>query len=305
MECIFVTISLIITSVLFWIAYELYYKIKSHRQNKKYVDIIYKSNINKSTSDNEIPGSWEFVTLEAYLKFYKIIKPTKEEVCKIIGKISDEKFSTLKENEIADIYHRLYFAIKTKPKSVQEHFWELQIPEEYRSSIDFEQSEYSNKKYFYLCDLEKDYCGDEQKLELYKQELLKGNLDYLSLLIASICRELGGVYRSEYIDKRAELFKKSLPVTKAMTVYKYFVGFEYADIGKINFENTEDQIRRISQEVKDAVWRRAKGKCENCGSQINLEFDHIIPFSKGGSNTYRNVQLLCEKCNREKSNKIG
>lgn len=37
----------------------------------------------------------------------------------------------------------------------------------------------------------------------------------------------------------------------------------------------------------------------------NLEFDHIIPHSKGGANTYRNIQLLCEPCNRSKSAKIG
>ena len=63
--------------------------------------------------------------------------------------------------------------------------------------------------------------------------------------------------------------------------------------------------RRISQEVKDAVWNRDGGKCVQCGSNENLEFDHIIPFSKGGANTYRNLQLLCESCNRSKSDKIG
>lgn len=61
----------------------------------------------------------------------------------------------------------------------------------------------------------------------------------------------------------------------------------------------------IPQKVKDEVWRRDGGRCVLCGSQENLEFDHIIPLSKGGSNTVRNIQLLCQKCNREKSNKIG
>ncbi|MGG5505071.1 HNH endonuclease [Myroides odoratimimus] len=45
--------------------------------------------------------------------------------------------------------------------------------------------------------------------------------------------------------------------------------------------------------------------CVKCGSKNRLEFDHIIPYSEGGSNTYRNIQLLCENCNRVKSNKIG
>lgn len=63
--------------------------------------------------------------------------------------------------------------------------------------------------------------------------------------------------------------------------------------------------RSISQEVKDLVWRRDQGRCAKCGSNQRLEFDHIVPFSKGGSSTYRNIQLLCEACNREKSGLIG
>lgn len=63
--------------------------------------------------------------------------------------------------------------------------------------------------------------------------------------------------------------------------------------------------RHISQEVKDLVWRRDQGRCVECGSNEHLEFDHIIPFAKGGANTYRNVQLLCEPCNRGKADRIG
>jgi len=61
----------------------------------------------------------------------------------------------------------------------------------------------------------------------------------------------------------------------------------------------------ISQSVKDKVWRRDGGKCVECGSNERIEFDHIIPFSKGGTDTYRNLQILCERCNRSKSNNIG
>ena len=62
---------------------------------------------------------------------------------------------------------------------------------------------------------------------------------------------------------------------------------------------------RISDEIKIAVWRRDGGVCVSCGSRSNLEYDHIIPVSRGGSNTLRNIELLCEQCNRKKSNKIG
>ena len=69
--------------------------------------------------------------------------------------------------------------------------------------------------------------------------------------------------------------------------------------------NKKKVSRHISQSTKDKVWNRDNGKCVQCGSKEKLEFDHIIPHSKGGANTYRNIQLLCEPCNREKSAKIG
>ncbi len=60
----------------------------------------------------------------------------------------------------------------------------------------------------------------------------------------------------------------------------------------------------IPKKVKQEVWQRDGGKCVECSSKENLEYDHIIPISKGGSNTARNIQLLCESCNRKKSGKI-
>jgi hypothetical protein len=68
----------------------------------------------------------------------------------------------------------------------------------------------------------------------------------------------------------------------------------------------EDPFKRLAipQDVKDAVWRRDEGRCARCGSRERLEFDHIIPVSRGGSNTARNIELLCERCNREKGANI-
>jgi 5-methylcytosine-specific restriction endonuclease McrA len=56
----------------------------------------------------------------------------------------------------------------------------------------------------------------------------------------------------------------------------------------------------IPESVRIFVWHRDGGKCVRCGSNERLEFDHIIPLTEGGSNTERNLRLLCETCNRKK-----
>jgi hypothetical protein len=56
----------------------------------------------------------------------------------------------------------------------------------------------------------------------------------------------------------------------------------------------------IPDEVRMFVWQRDEGRCAKCGGRERMEFDHIIPLALGGANTERNIQLLCETCNRQK-----
>lgn len=63
--------------------------------------------------------------------------------------------------------------------------------------------------------------------------------------------------------------------------------------------------RMIPTSVKLAVWKRDKGRCVQCGSTDNLHFDHILPFSKGGTSLkVENIQLLCVRHNLQKRDKI-
>jgi len=66
-----------------------------------------------------------------------------------------------------------------------------------------------------------------------------------------------------------------------------------------------DHDRVIPSDVKREVWKRDAGRCRACGSTDNLHFDHIIPFSRGGSSILaENIQLLCARHNLEKRDRI-
>ena len=78
------------------------------------------------------------------------------------------------------------------------------------------------------------------------------------------------------------------------------------DVKATNHGEKELEFNRlIPTSVKLEVWKRDKGKCVKCGSKKNLHFDHIIPYSKGGTSLMaENIQLLCAKHNIAKKDKI-
>jgi hypothetical protein len=46
------------------------------------------------------------------------------------------------------------------------------------------------------------------------------------------------------------------------------------------------------------------GICEHCGATSDLEVDHVVPISLGGSDDRDNLQCLCLMCNRRKGNRF-
>jgi hypothetical protein len=72
----------------------------------------------------------------------------------------------------------------------------------------------------------------------------------------------------------------------------------FENLGRVHYREV------IPESVRVFVWQRDQGKCVQCGRREGLEFDHIIPIAEGGSSTERNIQLLCEHCNRSKGKTI-
>lgn len=91
-------------------------------------------------------------------------------------------------------------------------------------------------------------------------------------------------------------------------VYKFKLVALDEDVVPENSQNLADTERRrriIPTQVKLEVWKRDRGKCVICGSEDELHFDHIIPFSKGGTSLKaENIQLLCARHNLSKHDKI-
>ena len=89
-------------------------------------------------------------------------------------------------------------------------------------------------------------------------------------------------------------------------VFKFkLVAVEGDQISPDRQQERLDRRRLIPTLVKIEVWERDKGRCAVCGATDELHFDHVLPFSKGGTSlTAENVQLLCARHNLSKGAKI-
>jgi hypothetical protein len=99
----------------------------------------------------------------------------------------------------------------------------------------------------------------------------------------------------EKVEER-NVFKFKLHITDKTIDQKEKRAVELKDL---------DHNRMIPTSVKLEVWKRDKGQCVQCGSKDNLHFDHLLPYSKGGTSLKsENIQLLCARHNLQKHDKI-
>ncbi len=63
-------------------------------------------------------------------------------------------------------------------------------------------------------------------------------------------------------------------------------------------------IRAFTESIKQKVYEKQETICVICDDKFTIkemEADHITPWSAGGKTNEDNCQMLCKKCNREKS----
>lgn len=182
----------------------------------------------------------------------------------------------------------------------KERCWGFSCDKCYIYDIDIQNLVENNVYIFkYLGWLVKDSKTKKFELDNYQIDMLK----YDKYLLFNNSLYYCNNEKYQYTDEELELLLKE-------SIYKEDKKFnklkkEIDLFEKVSKKYSNERKREpIPEEIKFEVWRRDEGKCVLCGSKEKLEFDHIIPFSKGGGNSARNLQLLCESCNRQKSDKI-
>ena len=88
--------------------------------------------------------------------------------------------------------------------------------------------------------------------------------------------------------------EKYLPITDvAIEVNRFaFMQMENPGISGVDFQNGP---LKGFDDIKAAIREQQHGKCLMCKNDIE-HFHHIVPHSKGGSNTIQNQAGLCKKC---------
>lgn len=101
-------------------------------------------------------------------------------------------------------------------------------------------------------------------------------------------------YSSTEMEKRIKNLMQDDDVTNKKGIYPYLLSGEERHLN----------IRTFTDNMKVASYERQKGICSKCGKHFELsemEADHITPWSKGGKTNAENCQMLCQSCNRRKS----
>ena len=103
-------------------------------------------------------------------------------------------------------------------------------------------------------------------------------------------------FNSQEIEKEITNLMLDEDITKKKGIYYYVIT---RDEKWLNIRSFTDGQKRI-------IYEKQKGICNKCSKhfEINeMEGDHIVAWSEGGKTDIENLQMLCKKCNREKSNK--
>ena len=226
---------------------------------------------------------------------YQYIRPYKKTITPFTAEVSATVFSSAENSPLEYVIKNFYPNKKMYPEQIQKlHLLleELATLRDAKSIIDNYKKEYQK----YLGDVPS-YVMDYDEAGFYSR-LGFANIDEDVLVVE---------YKFSYTSGGG-MAKRSftIPMTEE-TIVELIRSLE----GKLTASAfTKEQRALMTNKLRESIKARDNFTCCNCRNSTHiepnllLEIDHIIPVSKGGCTVESNLQTLCWKCNRSKSNKI-
>jgi len=124
------------------------------------------------------------------------------------------------------------------------------------------------------------------------QGVLVLNSDFSHINVTSLHRVFSLVYKG-----KAEILKSSdEPIVCG--IKQYVRPLIIRLLSYVNFQRRRIRVNR------HRIMRRDGYSCVYCGNKKELTIDHVIPKSKGGDNSWKNLVTCCSPCNLKKGDKL-
>lgn len=185
------------------------------------------------------------------------------------------------------------------------------IQDEVKENIDLF-LENSNQYELYMSEINERYCKHEYNIKI--PFLLRKLIYSIETKKVEECVMLPNTEFSVFVkirltDLRGNVFKYKTKYFNMEEVENLIERVNDKTNHRFNDKAIWDSISsveraKVTNKLRLAIYERDDYCCVKCGSEIDLEIDHIIPISKGGKSEPSNLQTLCRSCNKQKSNII-
>lgn len=226
---------------------------------------------------------------------YNYIRPYKKSITPFTAEVSSSVFASAENNPLEYIVKNFYSNKQLYPEQIQKLqllIEELETLKEAKQIID---------------NYKKDY---QQYLTNVPNYVIENDEDgfYSRLGFANISESILTVeYKFSYTSEGG-MAQRSFTVPMTEDTIVDLINLLESKLTMATF--AKEQRSLMTRKLRQTIKERDNFTCKVCGNStynepnLLLEIDHIIPVSKGGYTVEDNLQTLCWKCNREKSNKL-
>ena len=226
---------------------------------------------------------------------YNYIRPYKKTITPFTAEVSATVFASAENNPLEYVVKYFYPNKKLYPEQIQKLHRlveELETLRDAKQIIENYKVEYQQ----YLGDVP-DYIMENDESGFYSR-LGFANVDESVLTVEykfSYTSGGGMAQRSFTVPMTEANIVELIRVLESKLTAKAFA---------------KEQRALMTKKLREYIKKRDNFTCCNCGNStykepnLLLEIDHIIPVAKGGCTVEDNLQTLCWKCNRAKSDKI-